>query len=361
MEKDVMNFRASLFEKIFIFFHTPYLAGALLVAFFVGPLGNFLYFYALSFDITDAFYMTFFSKNLEEIGFASALSSNWYSLVGNLIWYIFLFYVAFIISYLRKRLIEAEPELVELAPNGKEDIRGISIIVSMVLPQLIITFIFLLVYATSVPDMLGKGELTVLTTPVFVVRSLLRSIMFGSVLWLYGGSLYGLYKFGKLNLKLKSYYEDLMLGTRELGSVSFSFSATYFLGLTLFAVQMILGGLAGQNSLVNLISILILIPMGIILFLAPLISTHHRMIESKRIKKASVNKQFSELFQLMKETDEKDNRYLARLLMLQTMEQKVQSIKAWPIDSSLIDRLALIATSVTTLLIVQALLTFVKI
>jgi hypothetical protein len=148
--------------------------------------------------------------------------------------------------------------------------------------------------------MLGKGELTVFSTPVFMLRSILRSLMFGSLLWLFGASLYGLYKFGKLPLKLKSCYEDSMLGTRELGSISFSFSATYFLGLTLFAGQMILGNLAGQNSLVNLIFILILIPVGLILFIAPLLSTHKRMLESKRNEKALANKQFFELFNHIK-------------------------------------------------------------
>ncbi len=361
MKEDTTNFHPTLFEKIFIFLHLPFTLGALLTAFFVGPLGNFLYFYAVSADIIDALYRTLFSVNLEEIGFANALLSNWYSLVGNLVWYIFLFYVAFLISYLRRRLIQAEPKLISLAPNGEIDIRRISRIVSMILPQLVIMIIFLLVYATSVPDMLGKGELTVFSTPVFMLRSILRSLMFGSVLWLFGASLYGLYKFGKLPLKLKSCYEDTMLGTRELGSISFSFSATYFLGLTLFAVQMILGNLAGQNSLVNLISILILIPVGLILFIAPLLSTHKRMLETKRIEKALANKQFFELFNRIKKKDVNDNLNLTKLLMLEALERKVQCIRTWPIDILLIDKLVLIACSVTSLLIVQVILTFIHI
>ena len=153
MKEVTTNFHPTLFEKIFIFLHLPFTLGALLTAFFIGPLGNFLYFYAVSADINDALYRTLFSVNLEEIGFTNALSSNWYSLVGNLVWYIFLFYVAFLISYLRKRLIQAEPKLISLAPKGEIDIRRISRIVTMILPQLVIMIIFLLVYATSVPDM----------------------------------------------------------------------------------------------------------------------------------------------------------------------------------------------------------------
>jgi len=361
-KKDINNFRPTIFEKMFIFSHLPFTLGALLVALFVGPLGNFLYYYAISANVVEAFYRTLFSVNMGGIGFTTALSSYWYSLVGNLLWYIFLFYVAFIIRYLRRRLIYAEPELISLAPNGNKDVRRIFRIVSMTVPQLVIMTIFLFVYATSVPDLLAKGELTVLSTPVYILRSLFRSIMFGSVLWLFGSSLWGLYNFGKLRLKLKSCYEDSMLGTRELGSLSFSFSIPYFIGLTLFAGQeMILGRLPGETSLINMISMLILIPAGITLFMAPLVSTHHRMLEAKKAEKTSAEKEMSGLMSRIRETGEKDDRNVIRLLLLETLERKVEKIKTWPIDNPLIGKLALIAISVTAALIAQGILTFFQI
>lgn len=43
-KKDINNFRPTIFEKMFIFSHLPFTLGALLVALFVGPLGNFLYY-----------------------------------------------------------------------------------------------------------------------------------------------------------------------------------------------------------------------------------------------------------------------------------------------------------------------------
>jgi len=357
-KKDINNFRPTMFEKMFIFSHLPFTLGALLVALFVGPLGNFLYYYAISANVVEAFYRTLFSVNMEGIGFTTALSSHWYSLVGNLLWYIFLFYVAFIIRYLRRRLIQAEPELISLAPNGNKDVRRIFRIVSMTVPQLVIMAIFLFVYATSVPGLLGKGELTVFNTPVYILRSLFRSIMFGSVLWLFSSSLWGLYNFGKLRLKLKSCYEDSMLGTRELGSLSFSFSIPYFIGLALFAGQGILGRLPGETSPINMISMLILIPAGITLFMAPLVSTHHRMLEAKKAEKTSAEKEMSGLISRIRETGEKDDRNVIRLLLLETLERKVENIKTWPIDSPLIGKLALIAISVTAALIVQGILTF---
>jgi len=73
MKKDTNNFRPALFEKMFIFLHLPFTLGALLIAVFVGPLGNFLYYYAVSPNIIDAFYRTFFSISAEGTGFATAL------------------------------------------------------------------------------------------------------------------------------------------------------------------------------------------------------------------------------------------------------------------------------------------------
>ena len=361
MKNDDNFFRPTLFEKLFIFFRLPLIFGTLLFALFIGPLGNFLFYFAVSGNATDAFFRTFFTVSIQGMELTTAVSSYWYLLAGNLLWYIFLFYVAFLVRYLRKRLIQSEPKLILLAPDGEKDVRRIFRIVSMIYPQLIIMMIFLLVYATSIPDMLGKGELSIFSTPVFILRSLVRSIMFGSVLWLFCAGLWGLSTFGKMQLKLKSYFEDSMLGTRELGSLSSSFSVPYFLGLALFTAQMTFSGLTGQTSLVNTISLLILIPMGITLFLAPLVSTHRRMLEAKKAEKALADTQMSGLITHIRETGEEDDRNVFRLLLLETLERKVKCIKTWPIDDLLLEKLLIIATSATAILIAQVILTFLHV
>jgi hypothetical protein len=347
------TFRPTLIERILIASRIPYELGIVLIAVFVGPLGNFLYLYSVSNNAVSSFYGTFLSMNAGESGFITAIQSNWYSFAGNILWYAFLFYVALIVRHLRISLIKAEPELESLAPKGQESIREIFGIVSRALPQLVITAVFLLVYATSVPDLVGKGELTVFSTPVYVFRSLFRSVMFGSVLWLYCGSLWGLYRFGKLNLRFKSCHEDLMLGTKKLGSLSFSFSIAYFLGLTLFAAQMILGGLAGQTAVVNVVAMLVLVPAGIALFIAPLISTHNRMVEVKKAEIASTGKLLSEFIYRNPKSARKKSQNAIELLALETTERRVMAIKTWPVENPLIGKLALIAISVAATLIAR--------
>jgi len=353
MKKETDSFRPTLFENMLILSHLPSVLGTVLVAVFIGPLGNFLYLYSVSNNVIKAFYGTFISTNAGESGFIEAIQSNWFSLASNVLWYVFLFYVAFIIHYLRIRLVKAEPELVSLAPNGERDVRKIFKTVSKTIPQLVITSIFLLVYATSVPELMGKGELTAVSTSVYILRSFLRSVMFGSMLWLFCASLWGLYRFGKQSLRLKSYEEDLMLGTKKLGSLSFSFSSAYFLGLTLFAGHMILGGLTGQTATVNVIAMLVLVPVGIALFMAPLVSTHNRMLEAKKAEIALSEKLLSELINSIREPGEKDDQNMIKLLTLEATERRIMSIRTWPIANPLVGKLALIAASVAALLIAR--------
>ncbi len=347
------NFRPTLLEKTLVLLHLPPTLGMILVAVFVGPLGNFLYLYAVSNRVTSALYGTFISLNAEDLGFATAVQSNWYSLAGNVLWYVFLFYVAFIMGHLRTHLLKAEPELASLAPNGERDVHDVFKVVSDYVPQIVIMLIFLFVFATSVPELIGKGELTLFSTPIYVLRSSVRSLMFSSVLWLYGASLWGLYCFGKQNLKLRSYEEDPLLGTRRLGSLSFTISSTYFLWLILFVSQMIFGGLAGQTSIVNIVFMLILVPVGIALFIAPLVSAHTTMLKVKRAEIASTNKLLSELISRVRGANEKDDQNMIRLLALETSERKVLSIRTWPVENPLIGRLALITGMVAATLIAR--------
>jgi len=352
-DKKTGTFRPTLFENMLIASRLPYELGIVLVAVFVGPIGNFLYLYSVSSNALSAFYGTFFSVSAGESGFFEAVRSHWYSFAGNVVWYLFLFYVAFMARHLRMRLVKAESELVALAPDAEETVRGIFKIISKVIPQLVIMFIFLMVYATAVPDLMSKGELTVFSTPVYVLRSLVRTLMFGSVLWLNAASLWGLYRFGKQSLRLKSYHEDLMLGTKKLGSLSFSFSSVYFLALILFASQAVLGGLAGQASVVNVVFILVLVPLGLVLFTAPLISTHHRMVEVKKAEIASTGKLLSELISRGSEQIEEEDQDTVHLFTLEATERRIMSIRTWPVENPLIGKLALIAISVAATLIAR--------
>lgn len=352
MEKKSEIFPPTIFESFLVRFKVPYRLSAVLVAVFVGPLGNFLFLFSLSNNMQSALYGTFGFANAGESGTVLNMQFNWYLFISNIIWYAFLFYVVFSARYLRLRLAKAEPFLKTLAPNRKKTLRKTFQIVSKPYPQLAIMFIFLIVYATSVPELMVRGELTAISTPIYILRSLLRSLTFGSVLWLCCAALWGLYRFGKQQLRLKSYQEDPMLGAGELGSLSFSFTWVYFLGLALFATQMVLGGLAGNTPIVNLLTVTVLVPAGIGLFLAPLASIHKKMVEAKKSEIASTRKMFSDLVRVA-EPYEKDDQRMIRLLTLEAVERNAASIRTWPIESPVLGKITLITISVSATMIAR--------
>lgn len=343
----------TLIEKILNHYPLSSKFSTLLVAVFIGPLGNFIFLFSVSNNLQNAFYRTFGYIDTGKTGYIMGIQFNWHSFVSNMIWYIFLFYVAFSIRQLRLTLVNLEPKLLSLTSDGERTPHEIFRIVSQPFPQLIITSLFMLIYATSVPDLIRNGELTTLSTPIFILRSLFRSLMFGSVLWLYFSSLWGLYHFGKQCLRFKPYLEDPMLGVGEVGTAAFAFSKVYFVGLSLFTAQMVLGGMIGHTSSVNFVVLLILVPAGIALFLAPLISTHNRMVDAKKVELRSIRKLLSELVYQSAESNEREEPPVSKLLTFEALDKKAASISTWPFESQAIGKLVAIMLSVIAIILAR--------
>ncbi len=349
-----VTFPLTLLEKMVRYFRLPSKMGILFIALLIGPLGNFLYLYSVSADPIGSFIAIFVSFSAGESGHSDSFPMNYFSLASNLLWYGFLFYVAFLPGIFRSRLTKTEKELVSLSPKGSNNVQKSFEIISKALPQLGIAAIFLFVYATAIPDLWMRGELNILSFPVYILRSLFRSLLFGSVLWFFLASLYALYRFGKNGLKLKRYNEDPMLGTKKMGSLSFSLSVLYFFGLGLFASQSILGEIASSQSvLVNLLAMLFLIPIGIVFFMAPLVSTHNKLVEAKKIEVAVIGKRISELIDKCAKEDQEEDEHMIKLLTLENIEKKVNAIKTWPIESPVLGKLTLILLSVTATIIAR--------
>ena len=356
------TFPLTLFEKVLSRSHLPLTFGTLIFGLFTGPLGNFIYLYAVSNNLANSLYRTFFSTVAVDSGSINNFPINWHSLAGNLLWYLFLCYVAFLPNHIRSKLVDSEKELLELAHNKKKDIKKNFKMISNILPQLTITLVFLFVYSTAVPDLLVKGELNVFSSIIYVLRSFSRSLMFGSVLWLYCASLYGLYRFGKGELKFKSYTEDLMLGTGKIGSISFSLSVAYFFGITIFAGQMILGDIVSQNvTPVNILAMLFLVPFGVVLFMAPLISIHKRMVEVKNAECTSTSKIISETINSYSEPGLNSADNMIKLMVLENVEKKANSIRTWPVESPVLGKLTIITLSVTATIIARIIQIIAKI
>ena len=306
----------------------------------IGPLGNFLYLYFISFDPLNAIYGTF--------GIVEGSTSNLYSVLSNTFWYGFLFFVPFSIRYLRVKLGKIQPVLSSLAPEGEMTVRSVFGRLLSARFQLVVVAVFLAVYATSVPGLLAHGEFTALSGSIYLFRSIVRSLTFGSVLGLYCGALWGLYRFGKKELKLKPFKQDRFLGVRDIGSVSFTFAAVYFVALTLFTIHAVIGGMTGDFPIVNLLFIMSLPLIGVILFLAPLVSTHERMVKAKEAESLNLMELSTRLLETQK-GDEDDNFRFTKLLAIEALERKISSIPTWPFATQMLGKLTTIMLSVVAI------------
>ncbi len=335
--------RPTVVEDIISKLRLDFTLGALVVFLLIGPLGNLLYSYAQSFD--------FWSALSSTMGVVPNSPNSIYFVTGNAVWFGFLFFVTFSVRYLRLKLVNAEPVLTSLAPDGEETVRRVFKFVSSTTFQIAISGVFLAIYMTSLPGLLADGGLTVLSGTVYMIRSLLRSLVFGSVFGLYFGALWGLYHFGRERLRFKPFEQDTMLGVKELGSLSFTFTSVYFVGLALFTVQAILGGMTGLVSVVNLLFMMCLPPLGVVLFLAPLVSTHHRMVEAKEGEVASLRALSGKILASASDAEKTDTNQFTRLLALEALERKASSIPTWPFATQTLGQLTSVMLSVVALVI----------
>ncbi len=167
----------------------------------------------------------------------------------------------------------------------------------------------------------------------------------------------GLHELGREPLKLKPYYEDNLLGTRPLGSLSLTLALAYFvgLGLGIFSVSFALT-LSQQRTLILgiLFSFLFL---GVALFVLPLRSVHRRMIQVKRREQLLLRNQFSETFRAFTNPGPEDMRQIlirmANMHAFEATEKKVASIATWPFDTAILGRLTAIILAVMATIIAR--------
>lgn len=335
--------RPTVIESVFSELHLDFKLGAFLAFLIMGPLGSFLFSYFVSFNLGDALYAS--------AGLVPDSPYNLYSVTGTIFWYGFLIFVPYSIRYLRIKLMKAEPVLTSLSPDGEATVSRVFRFVSSITFQVGISIVFLAIYMTSLPDLLATGQVTALSGFVYFLRSLLRSMVFGSVLGLYCGALWGLYHFGRERLRLKTFRQDRLLGVKELGSLSFTFTSIYFVGLALFVIQAILGGMAGPVAVVNLLFMMFLPPLGVVLFLAPLVSTHHRMVEAKETEVTSLRELSGNIIGGAADADKTNADQYTKLLALEALERKASSIPTWPFATRMVGQLTSVVLSVFVLII----------
>lgn len=334
---------------------------------FAGPIGNFIFTYLLTKNVFYSFISIIALPDAGESGFSLPILkggalTQFFSidlLLSNFLWYALFIYLTFSIYFLRKRLQNMEDVLISLSADGKNSVVESFNLVSELYPQLLIAFMFFWIYISSIPGLLSNGTLVAINAPVYILRSLMRSIIFASFFWVYLSGLWGLYRFGKKNLILKSYHIDNYLGLRDLGELSFYFSRVYLVGLGIFMTHVFFGNKSGHTASINSPFMIILPLLGLILFFVPLLKIREKMVETKKNEFKKIRMTYgSELSKINESFTEASQ--LNKLLAYESLERKVEDIATWPFEIPLVGKLAVISLSVTSIIIANYVLEFLR-
>lgn len=347
----------SLLEQGLNSLHLPYAIACALLAILIGPIGQFI---AL---VLDTHNISIAANDSFGIGFSgSPYPTFLVAILANLAFLLLLFFGPYLIRYVRVAIVNAEQDLAPLQPEGEDmydhvfrwlSIRSFPVLLS---PPFFLFSIYYLYYSLA-PQGLGFG---IIYLAYVLLASALSALAFSTFIWTYATALLGLYNFGKLPLNLKPYIKDRMLGLGPVGSLSLALTRSYFLGVLLLALTVLVS--PDPASLALTIAIII---MGVAFFFLPLKTCHDKLVDAKSRVQGEISNEISALMTTRNApsttADYSGLADIKSIMILQIAEQKAHSIPAWPLDTPALGRFTVILVSVSAALISRVIISSLRI
>jgi hypothetical protein len=327
------------FEKIFSFLHLPYLIGSILVALLFGPIGAILIGYIQTRTLDEAISQTFciyLGENIDRIQGSTIL----------ILLSCLLFYTLYTTRYMRKKLMASEDSIKPLLVNeGSYD--EVFSRVTSIAPPIIFSLVLLIPFLYRSFNLFASFCGTIISLSYFILSYSLWFLIFCTFIWVYFSSIIGLHFLGKKFLRLKPYYEDRMLGVKPIGSLALNFAVTYYGGLSFLIIILLVTITRIDLVFASVLSIFLV--LGIIFFFIPLITTHNKMVEAKRQEQENIR---NKLLNSKNETQRAGEggseleirdaiNKLTNVLTVDMTKDEVAAIPTWPIDVSIMTRLAM--------------------
>lgn len=348
--------KATIIERIVGSLRIPYVFGSVLLAFILGPPGAILITFVFTRDIFEAF------NRVVGLFFGSPLPFL-QGYLGLSLLFVLFYYLLYMIQFMRQRLVSAETELVSLLPEGEETFDAIFGTVSKSTPPVAFAILFMLVIAVQsvpeFPDQFANFCISSINTVFLLLAFPFWFIAFCTFVWVYVGSIRGLYELGK-KVKLKSFNEDKMLGVRPVGSLSLSLTYTYFVGLIILGLLPTI--LQPEASFLGYMVVLSICAMvGLVLFLLPQYALHKKMVEAKGVERELLRRELSKVVRAADEKDDVESvaeikdalNRLTTVLQVDMTRNELENIPTWPFDTQIISRLAGMAMSIIIVIIGQ--------
>lgn len=336
----------TLVERLLEVIPLPYEWASVLVALIFGPPGTVLVRRISGADLASA--LNHYFRGLG----AGALSRQ---IAGLILWTIFLFYLLWMIRFLRRRLLGARPPVGRLLAGGEHTYGHHFRAVGDTAPALAIAggllLLFLRLFLADLAASQSIGEWI-----HHLLRYLVTYAVSGTAVWVYLSAFWGLCRLGGEPLRLASFAQDEMLGTQPIGSLSLSLSWAYF-GLIL---NLALAPIFSAVYIELIIIIAILTLLGMPLLLLPLLNVHRQLVE---VKDSIAGKLREEIIGLKDHSQRRggeglDQQRLAimasdlrDLLLAEAVARRVEEMPTWPFDTKALRGVAAIALSILVTLL----------
>ncbi|MBI3859819.1 MAG: hypothetical protein HY296_06260 [Thaumarchaeota archaeon] len=337
-------------EKMVTLLRLPYVLGSLLFAFLFSPVGALPFVLLETGDLNRAGSIVLAASSLESVENPLPLVVTYYAL-----FYVVVFFLAYIVRYLRLRILQAEPALVTVLTEGEGTFHKAFHRTTSTWQPALLGLVFLAgslfsPIFTSIYSALGP-----VSRADFVVVFAVVSFMLTNFVWVYFSSIWGVRQIGRSSLRLKTFREDRTLGAGPMGSLSLFLAFGYFGGLALLLLLSLISPVPGFRSLNLLGGFVGALALGMALFFVPLSSVHGKMLEEKQREQKLHLEEYNRLLQSFKEGGNPPERRgegrLDALLLHEITGRRIAAIPTWPFDTGIIGRLAAILLSVSAILI----------
>ncbi|HXX86999.1 MAG TPA: hypothetical protein VEH86_00940 [Candidatus Acidoferrum sp.] len=167
-----------------------------------------------------------------------------------------------------------------------------------------------------------------------VVTSFLRFSQ-ATFLWVLGYSMYSIYRWGKLPIKLKSFTDDRTLGLSAYGKASLFFVTLYIVGVLLTFPMFVYRGDA------VVVSQVIFFSLGLGIFLIPLFGLRKKLIVAKQQKLAWISSRHSRVMEMIESTGEGplESSLVNDLIAVDNIRRDLQQINTWPFNASVLAKM----------------------
>jgi len=344
--------RPTLAERFILLFHLPYLLGCFLVGFILWGILD---------VVLDLYLRTL------NLGQAVAQAFAPITFLGGAL-FVYVYYAP---HWMRRRVLETEPHLSALLPGGKGEFRNLFRGIGGRRQQVaawVIFYVLILVFFSILPPFLAGpvGQPVAMPEdPLVELLAQIRGLVFvgvvalalSSLVWVYLGTLRGIARIEAATLKLRSCYEDRMLGLRPMGSLALSMAAAYFGFLAFFLLVLAVWlDPSSRAAALGFGFVGGLILLGVLMFFWPLVKLHRRMLQQKTTEHEQLGRIFDQMVSNPNELDSIGD--LARLFRTDVMRREVARVATWPFDTGILGRLSIIVLSVTAAVITQYIVLF---